>query len=437
MADHSRTAKVTSDPEGIVPVLLIARAPEGELGRFTLTEGTISIGSGTSNHLVVDHPTVSRSHLKMELRPGGVWIEDLGSTNGTRYQGASVQQLMVPIGATLVIGNAELLVEPANQPPLVELGSLKSRSAAMQRAIKALAKAAPSDVTILIEGETGTGKEVAARAVHGASSRAAGPFAVVDCGALPRELAAAELFGHAKGAFTGADRDREGALESANGGTLFLDEVGELPLDLQPLLLRALESRELRRVGETEVRKIDVRVIAATNRNLLEESENGRFRRDLLHRLSVLQLRLPPLRDRKEDLPLLARGIVDELTAPGVGEGRSVQGFTLGPEALRAFAGYRWPGNVRELRNLIERAVALEGDPQALAPGGGASADAPPEEPMEYHEARKRALDAFEKDFVLQVLRKFEGNVSRAAKESGIDRVYLHKLIKKHGIEER
>jgi DNA-binding NtrC family response regulator len=215
-----------------------------------------------------------------------------------------------------------------------------------------------------------------------------------------------------------------GALEQANGGTLFLDEVGELPLDLQPLLLRALESREIRRVGESEVRKIDVRVIAATNRNLLEEAENGTFRRDLLHRLSVLQLRLPPLRDRKEDIPLLARGILEELP--------TARGFTLGPETLRAFSGYRWPGNVRELRNLIERSVALQADPAALAGGAPAGAE---EDSLEYHEARKRALDAFEKDFVVQVLRKYDGNVSRAAKESGIDRVYLHKLIKKHGIE--
>jgi DNA-binding NtrC family response regulator len=425
MADHSRTAKVTADPKGIVPVLLVARVPDKELGKYTLTEGSITVGSGSANHLVVDHPTVSRSHLRVELRAGGVWIEDLGSTNGTRFQGAQVQQLMVPIGATLVIGNAELSVEPADQAELTVLGGLSSRSPAMQRAIKALAKAAPGDVTILLEGETGVGKEIAARAVHGASRRAAGPFQVVDCGALSRELAASELFGHAKGSFTGADRERRGALETASGGTLLLDEVGELPLDLQPLLLRALESREIRRVGETEVRKIDVRVIAATHRDLLEESENGRFRRDLLHRLSVLQLRLPPLRERKEDIPILARAILQDLP--------SAQGFTLGPETLRAFAGYRWPGNIRELRNLIERAIALQADPQVALAGTGA--EAPKEAALEYHEARKSALDAFEKDFVLQVLRKFDGNVSRAAKESGIDRVYLHKLIKKHGIE--
>jgi len=428
VADHSRTAKVTADPKGIVPVLLVARAADKELGKITLAEGFITVGSGSANHLVVEHPTVSRNHLRVELRAGGVWVEDLGSTNGTRFQGASVQQLMVPIGATLVIGNAELLVEPADQAELAVLGGLSSRSPAMQRAIKALAKSAISDVTVLLEGETGVGKEVAARALHGASRRASGPFQVVDCGALPRELAAAELFGHAKGAFTGAEKDRMGALEAASAGTLFLDEVGELPLDLQPLLLRALESREIRRVGETEVRKIDVRVIAATNRNLIEESEAGRFRRDLLHRLSVLQLRLPPLRERKEDIPLLARAILEELP--------SAQGFTLGPETLRAFTGYRWPGNVRELRNLLSRAVALQDSPQLVLPGGGAASGAPKEESLEYHEARKNALDAFEKDFVLQVLRKYEGNVSRAAKESGIDRVYLHKLIKKHGIED-
>ena len=413
-----------------MPVLLVVRVGDRELGRFVLERGKAKVGSGSSNDLVVDHPTVSRTHLEIELAPGGVRVVDQGSTNGTRYQGARVEQVMVPIGAALLLGGAELRIEPAVQVATSELGKLRSAAPAMRGAIKALAKAAATDVTILLEGETGCGKEIAARAVHDGSPRAAGPFQVVDCGALARGIAQAELFGHAKGAFTGADRDRAGALESAKGGTIFLDELGELPLDLQPLLLRALEERKVRRVGETAYRAFDVRIVAATNRDLDVEVEEGRFRRDLLHRLSVVRVRLPALRERTEDLPLLARAILDDM-------GAAAAGVSLSEETIKALAGYRWPGNVRELRNLLERTVAMGGElaENALPPAPSLREGEKGGENVEYHEARKKALDAFERDFILGVMRRSDGNVTRAAKESGIDRVYLYRLMKKHGIE--
>ncbi len=424
VADYSRTAKVGGDaPAGMEPVALVARIGDREVARHLLSAGTITVGSGSKNPLVVDHPTVSRTHLKIELVPGGVLVTDQGSTNGTHYNGARVTEVKVPVGAVLVIGSAELRVEPAIAPQTEKLGRLVSRSAGMRGAIKQLAKAAPTDVTILLEGETGVGKEIAARAVHEASARASGPFQVVDCGSLPRDLAAAELFGHVKGAFTGAEKDRAGAVERSNGGTLFLDEIGELPLDLQPLLLRVLERREFRRVGATDYKPVDVRILAATNRDLDLEVDDGRFRRDLLHRLSVVRVRLSPLRERPDDLPMLARTILDDLGPQG-------SSISLSPETLVALQAYRWPGNIRELRNFLERAIALGSGPIDPSLLGLPSV---PDKP-DYKEARSRAIESFEKDFIESLLRRYEGNVSRAAKEAGIDRVYLYKLIKKHGV---
>jgi len=401
---------------------VIARGKAGVLGRYDFERGTLTVGSAEGNDLVIADPTVSRKHLELSTRSGALFVKDLESRNGTRYQGLRVREAFVPVGAVLLLGEVELRVEAAAEGRKVVLGALASESPAMMATIEALRRVAATDSTVLLEAETGSGKEVAARALHGASARAKGPFETVDCSSLARELAASELFGHVKGSFTGADRTRPGAFERANGGTLFLDEIGELPLEQQPLLLRALEARQVRRVGDEEFRPVDVRVIAATNRDLEAEAAAGRFRSDLLHRLAVVRIRIPPLRERLDDLPLLVRAILDDL-------GGKALGFGLSEELLGRLRAHQWPGNVRELKNFIERGVALG---EVAAP---AAAGAPAAKSIDYHQAREDALASFERDFVVHLLRTFDGNVSKASREAGIDRVYLHKLIKKHDID--
>ena len=306
-------------------------------------------------------------------------------------------------------------------------GALVGASPAMRALFATLQRVAPTDSTVLLEGESGTGKELCARAVHESSPRVKGPFVVLDCAALPPTLAEAELFGHAKGAFTDASGERTGAFERASGGTLFLDELGELPLSLQPKLLRAIQQREVQRIGDAEPRPVDVRIVCATNRDLYAEVKAGRFREDLYYRIAVVCVRLPPLRDRRQDVPVLAAAFAKEL------------GGALPSGALSAYEGYAWPGNVRELRNAVERIVAI-----------GAEAELPPSLPraapaagtpgafreLPYKEAREKAIDAFERDYVAALLARHDGNVRRAAEAAGIDRVYLHKLVRRHGLKD-
>jgi DNA-binding NtrC family response regulator len=313
----------------------------------------------------------------------------------------------------------DVLPSVAARAPLGMVGS----SSAMQALRKLIERVAPSPTTVLVTGETGTGKELVAEALHRLSPRMAGPLVRINCGALPENLVESELFGHERGAFSGADRRKPGRFELADGGTLFLDEVGELPLELQPMLLRALEQREIRRVGDEKPRKVNVRVLAATNRDLDAEVAKGRFRADLLHRLAVVRIRLPPLRERLVDLPMLTRSILDGL-------GARAHGFSLSPALLEQLAARPWPGNVRELRNLVERAVAL-GDPSVA---GDAAGETETKKPIDYQQARDAALASFERDFVQHLLRTFDGNVSKAAREAKVDRVYLHKLIKRHRV---
>ncbi|MDP1827417.1 MAG: sigma 54-interacting transcriptional regulator [Archangium sp.] len=404
-------------------LLIIARAGGKELARATLAAGgELTVGSDDSNSLVISHGQVSRKHLLLRHLGTGVLAKDLGSKNGTKLQDARLTEAMVPVGAALLLGAVELRLEPLDAGEVYRLGELETRSPLMRKTLETLARAATKDVTILIEGETGTGKDVCARAVHAASPRAKGPLETVDCGAFSRELAAAELFGHEKGAFTGADRAREGALERSDGGTLFLDEVGELPLELQPLLLRALEARKVKRVGGDQYVPFDVRIIAATHRDLDAQVKSGAFRADLLHRLAVVRVRVPRLAERLEDLPLLARAIIASL-------GERARGFSLSPSTLALLESQPWPGNVRELRNFLERASALglESEPGDPSQPGAAW-------PVDYAAARDRALEAFEKDFASFIVKRAEGNVSKAAKEAGMNRAYLHRLIKRHAL---
>jgi DNA-binding NtrC family response regulator len=300
----------------------------------------------------------------------------------------------------------------------------------MRQLFGILERVAPSEATILIQGETGTGKEVTAEAIHSYSSRAEGSFIAIDCGAIAANLVESELFGHVKGAFTGAMTDRRGVFEEADGGTLFLDEIGELPLDLQPKLLRALETRTIRRVGSTQSNPIDVRVVAATNRDLAEEVNRGTFREDLYFRLAVVQVSLPPLRSRREDIPTIVKHFINRF-APN--------SPPPSPALLQSLSAQPWPGNVRELRNAVERALAL------AAPSTEVATDETPQTtPQEamaplfalpIKEAIEKWTSDFERQYLENALRHSGGSVSEAARQCGVNRRYVQRMMKRLGMK--
>jgi transcriptional regulator with GAF, ATPase, and Fis domain len=375
--------------------------------RRILHQGEVCrIGTHSSNDVVLRDPAVSRFHCKLTYDAN------------LREQGV------------IKIGDSELHVRASegtevSLPNVQSFGALLGASVAMRKLFAFLEKVAASEINVLIEGESGTGKELVAAEIVQRGPRADGPFVIVDCGAVSPNLVESELFGHVRGAFTGADRDRVGAFETANTGTVFLDEIGELPLELQPKFLRALEAREVRRVGETRARKVDVRVIAATNRDLEREVNKGRFREDLYFRLAVMSVRLPSLRERLDDLPLLIRGFLGSLGVP-----EQIRLFP--PQILAELSTYDWPGNVRELRNYVERTVVLEEPLMALRRQQPAGAGSDPQMPFKI--AKDAVVDAFERNYVTALLDGAAGNVSRAARSGGMDRMYLHRLIQKHGL---
>ena len=317
---------------------------------------------------------------------------------------------------------------------LGRFGRLIGNSPVMQKVYDLVVKVAPTDATVLLIGESGTGKEEVAATIHELGRRRSQPFLPVNCGAVPANLIESELFGHERGAFTGAAGQRQGAFEAATGGTVFLDEIGELPFDLQPKLLRVLEQREVRRVGGNKTVPVDIRILAATRKDLDREVAAGRFREDLYFRLAVVPVTVPALRERREDIPLLVERFLEALTrgsAPPVP-----------PETMAALAGHDWPGNVRELRNVLERALYMNPDrstPLLLASLPSApmsSASSPGFDPsLSYGENRERAESAFEKAYLTWLLERAGGNVSEAARQAKMDRKYLHKLMKKHGLE--
>ncbi|MBX3230453.1 MAG: sigma 54-interacting transcriptional regulator [Labilithrix sp.] len=310
------------------------------------------VGASADADLVIEDAAVSGFHAELDPRDDGLWIRDLGSLNGTFVGGVRVRETSVSSQASITIGGTVLQVDYEQGPSLpIELWrtdtfhSLVGQSPIMRELFAYLARVSPSDASVLIRGETGTGKELVARSIHESSLRSQGPFVVVDCAALPENLLDAELFGHAKGAFTGANTVREGAIESANGGTVFLDEIGEVPLAMQPKLLRVLEQHTVRRLGESHHRKVDVRFVSATHRDLLAMVAQGRFREDLYFRLAVLPVVVPALRQRREDIELLVRYFAG--------------GAELSPAFVEELSKMPWRGNVRELRNAVERARAL------------------------------------------------------------------------------
>jgi DNA-binding NtrC family response regulator len=394
------------------------------------------IGTGRGCHVLLFDPAVSRHHLTLRASSEGVRVIDGGSRNGTLLDGVRIRDAHARPDSVIAIGNSSLRLRMLDEyvdVPLSareQIGGLIGQSVAMRRIFTLLERVAETDDPVLIEGETGTGKELAAEAIHEESRRGSEAFVVFDCSAVSPNLIESELFGHVRGAFSGAVADREGAFEAAADGTLFLDEVGELPLTLQPKLLRALERLEVRRVGSNEVRKVDVRVIAATNRNLAEEAAQGRFREDLYYRLAVVALRMPPLRERPEDIPLLVEHFLSrekhrERTSPASNE------------LVARFRSQAWPGNVRELKNAILRSLTV-GVPAVIPNHAPKSVQAPAIDlSVPLREARDRLADGFEEAYLREALRSAGGNATRAAELAGINRKYIQRAIKKYGLRER
>ncbi len=402
-------------------VIRVSEGPDAGLSLTVEGEKKVAIGTSPDNELRLSDPTVSRYHLEVAPALGGIRVRDLGSLNGTFVGPLS-------IGASAIsIEDAGLGSEsPDDHRPAIP--GFVAESAGMRELARAIERLAQSSVSVLIEGETGSGKELVARAIHALGPRARAPFVVVDCGSMPAALIESELFGHERGAFTSADRRHVGAFERANGGTLFLDEIGELPLEVQPALLGVLERRQFRRVGGSAEVAVDVRVLAATHRDLRAAANAGAFRPDLYFRLAVTRLVIPPLRDRPEDVPELVRHFAEELLGPGAP-------LPFDRSMLSSLSRQHWAGNVRELRNLVESAIAMG---QVSLPGAHTTPNAPPSSAsgskLRYRDARARAIHDFERAYLGELIAECQGNASEAARRAGMDRPYLLTLLKRHGL---
>jgi DNA-binding NtrC family response regulator len=403
--------------------------------RFSSDTERMSIGTHPSSDFVLSDRTISRFHCEVIATEGRARLRDLGSRNGSLVDGVPVIEAYLRDQSLIGMGKTVLRCSFDDVPSTVRLsrshrfGSLVGRSVPARAAFALLEKAAASDVTVLLEGETGTGKEEAARSIHEASSRAEAPFVVVDCGALSPTLVESELFGHVRGAFTGADKDRPGAFVAGHGGTVFLDEIGELALLLQPKLLRVLEDRTVQPVGSSARRPVDVRIVAATRRELREEVNTGGFRSDLYFRLAVLRVVLPALRSRPDDIPILVRRLVEQLDVDDATVARLAS-----PEALARMQQHVWPGNVRELRNYLELSAVLGGHGRPGAPALSGDPNGALDPRLSYAQARAIALVNFERQYLTVLLDHHRGNVTALARATGMNRSYVHELLRKHGV---
>lgn len=417
----------------------------------------LTIGTSADCDLVVADPRVSRRHCELRLTERGVVLRDLGSKNGTLLGNVPLIEVFLPLSVPVQIGNSELVIQTSGSSSVIPLasalnfGDALGQSFPMRALFGKLERAAPTDETILLLGESGTGKEVLAKAIHQNSRRHSGPFVVVDCAAIAPNLAEGELFGHMRGAFTGAAGTQPGLLEMANGGTLFIDEIGELPLDLQPKLLRALESRQIRRLGASDYRPFDARIVAATHRNLKARVAEGAFREDLYYRLAVVTVHVPALRERKDDIPILVERFLTQRDPP-----RTLS--DLPPNTLSLLKAHEWPGNVRELRNTVARLLLFpelieelidRSRPSVPPPSGPVRPSAPPalkeaekKEPerlakladLKLPEAREVVLEEFEREYVAMKLKQYDGNVSKTAEAMGVSRQLVHRLIERYGL---
>ncbi len=434
---------------------------DGTVAEYIFDQPSVTLGALEDNDLVVDDDKVSRYHARIYLEGEEFSIQDLQSVGGTWVNRVRVRDAFLKSGCVIRIGNTQFRfsalsekvdIQPSEQ---TSLGPLVGQTEAMRRLFSAVQKVAPTGATVVLEGETGTGKEVVARTLHQLSHRAGQTFIVFDCGAVQQGLIESELFGHEKGSFTGALASRQGLFEMAHGGTIFLDEIGELALDLQPKLLRALEQREIRRVGGNRPIKIDVRVLAATNRDLVAEVKAGRFREDLFYRLGVVRLRLPSLRERRDDVAILARHMLATGAFNRQGDHQRVKG--VAHDAAEALRAYEWPGNVRELSNVIERACSFaEGDfitlddlPDHIAGSTQVrsrkvetqateplrpSAPTPLLTDQPFKIAKDAWMATFERDYLANLLGRHSGNLSQAAREAEVDRKHFRRLARKYNL---
>ena len=421
--------------------LVVVEGPD--MGRaIDLTETHRTVGSDADCDLPLSDAHVSGQHLSIAADGRQFMVRDLGSRNGTLYRGSKLTEARVPAGATLKLGRTFVRVQPRPQalelPPSQSrrVGDLVAESLAMREVFAVLELASRSEVTMLLEGDTGVGKELAARCVHELSERRAGPFVAMDCGALPPTLLDSELFGHVRGAFTGASGERRGAFVRADGGTLYLDELDSIPPDGQARLLRALESRTIRPVGSDTERTVDIRIVASTRRDLRELVAEGAFRPDLYYRLSVVRVVIPPLRDRREDIAPIVAHLLRQ-------RGWADPGPIEGPNLERLFV-HDWPGNARELRNVVDRALALSPDARTfgalrLSVGvtpGATDGELAVRSDLPFSEAKQQVVDAFERRYLRDVWERCDGNVSAAARAAGVDRKHFRSLLVRHGILE-
>jgi DNA-binding NtrC family response regulator len=424
-------ASVLVDP---LPVLLRPGVPSNPT-ELRLESGKCIVGSGSRAQLVIDSPTVSRAHAELTLVPEGVLVKDLESRNGTFYLGQRIGTAILAPGTRIMLGQAPLAID-LDSEHIVDKGSplratsfrgMVGSSPPMLRLFTMISRLDGSLVPVLVQGESGVGKELVARALHEGSRVSSGPFLAISCGAIPRDLVASTLFGHRKGAFTGASEARRGSFVAADGGTLFLDEIGELPLDVQPTLLRALETGEVASVGEDAPRKVRVRIVAATHRDLASWVKEGKFREDLYYRLAVVSLVVPPLRERVEDIGAIARLFARQ---EGVSD--------LDDELVEALKQRPFPGNVRELRNAVLTYTALgtlasSSESIAAQPRAETVASFDPNLDVPYLEQRDALVLAFTRKYVAVLLERTRGNQSEAARIAGLDRTYFGRLLAKLG----
>ncbi|MFT3698129.1 MAG: sigma 54-interacting transcriptional regulator [Kofleriaceae bacterium] len=421
--------------EQVITTLRVEVVDGPDKGKEATSNDQLSIGTAKDNGLAITDFTVSRYHLEITVKPNGIAIADLGSTNGTYVGTVRVEKVVVPAGTLVKLGGTTIKLEDAGRRTVKldgrthQLAGMLARSPQMVKMFSDIERVAQTPTSVLVVGESGTGKERVAEAIHERSPRAKGPLVTIDCGALASSLLASELFGHERGAFTGADRVHVGAFERAGGGTIFLDELGELPQADQVALLGVLERKRIRRVGGTQEIPVDVRVVAATNRDLRAEVNNGRFRHDLYHRLAVVVMRLPPLRERREDIALLIEHFAREYGAAGPMES------VFDADTLARWMKHPWPGNIRELRNAVEAMMVVGTMPFASdEPSRGGQKIG--EEPLgPYKDARAGIVGEFERSYLTRLMAEANGNVSQAARIAQMDRSHLIDLLRRHQLK--
>ncbi|MEM9189509.1 MAG: sigma 54-interacting transcriptional regulator [Myxococcota bacterium] len=431
MADSTEPMREARLPIRRFRVIVEAGPNQGE--EVTSTD-SVSVGAADGNDLVLDDRAVSQFHLRVRRTGSALMVLDRGSTNGTRVGTVELRgvEAKVDAGTILTIGRSKLrvengAVETVERGP-ARFGDLHGEGEAMRVLFTTLSRAAATEMPVVITGESGTGKELAARAIHDHGARCEEPFVTVDCGAVSPTLFQSQLFGHERGAFTGATARAEGAFERAGAGTVFLDEIGELPMDLQASLLGVLERRTYQRLGGAERLPMQARVIAATHRDLQRAVNSGAFRLDLFYRLAVVRVEIPPLHERIEDLPMLADHFLSQ-----AGSSSTLRDL-VEEEAFERMLRHDWPGNVRELRNVVLGALAMGSAPALMSSGSTDESLDVDAWDKPFREAKRDAIERFERQYLSTLMHRADGNIRQAARDGKMDRSYLMELLRRYGM---